>query len=234
MIIKQILVATLLATSLNIFAQSDKKIKSTKVNHIVSIQANQLIRQIFNFSNNNPTINNPYLLTYSATSKKLNWGIDAGLGYVYSNIFDNDGNTKRETFINELNARFGIQKMIPLTQKFSAQFSVHAVYDLVDNKTKTEIRNDFQSGQTTITITKNDIVRIGGGPALGIRYQLNQKISIGTECNYYFKSGKTKSKTTIENIFQGVPQFFDEVKNDNDLSTFIFNVPAAIFLQIQF
>jgi hypothetical protein len=204
--------------------------KKTKINHVFSIQANQLIRQIFNFSNNNPNINNPYLITYSATNSKTGWGFDVGLGYVYNNIFENDGTQKKQSFINELNARLGFQKNISLTPKFSTQISFHGVIESISNKTQNETSSQgFFQKVTSKTIVK----RLGAGPAMGFRYHINSHVSIGTECNYYFKTGNTSTNTTSLSEFQGQPTQFNEVKSDDDLKTFIFNVPTVVFLQIK-
>ncbi len=197
----------------------------------VGLQANQLIRQIFNFSNNNPDVNNPYLGTVTILSKKNNWGLDAGIGYTYNSIFDNDGNTKRETFKNELSARLGIAKNIRLNNRFSAILCMHAITDVNENRTSSF--EDFNSTKTTIKTTTS-VIRYGLGPALSIRYHLNDKISIGTEANYYAKLGDSKIKVSTyqESIFQ--PPVSIESTSLNDIKTFVLNVPSVFFLHIRF
>lgn len=216
-----------------IFAQETKPsniCNHPKMVHTVGVQANQLIRQIFNFSNNNPTLNNPYLLTYSMYNMHSKWGIDVGLGYTYNNLFDNDGTTKRETYINELSARIGIQRQIPITRKFSTQLNFHVLCDMTNNKTTTY--QDFNFQKTTIKSTSN-VLRYGAGPAMAYRYRIHPRVFVGTEMNYYFKIGNNSTKVTTFNEFQGGGNSYTETKSNNDLTTFFLNVPTAIFLQVR-
>lgn len=230
MFLKNIALSLGLFFTLHANAQDSNCCHQKKMTHVVGVQANQLIRQIFNFSNNNPTINNPYLLTYSALHIKSKWGFDVGLGYTYNNIFDNDGNTKKESNINELYARIGVQKLIPLTRKFSSQFSFHILCELLDNKTSSVQEFNFQ--KTTIN-TNNNAFRYGVGPALSLRYKINNRVFVGTETNYYFKTGNTKSNVTTLTEFQGQSAQYQSTKTDNTMTTFLLNAPTAIFLQIR-
>src|SRR5688572_29092120 len=81
-----------------------------KSSHYVGLQANQLIRQIFNFSNAPQGINNPYLLTYAVNSNKTGVGFTAGFGYTFSETNDGDQFIDRITTNNDLFFRFGIEK----------------------------------------------------------------------------------------------------------------------------
>jgi hypothetical protein len=228
--LKKIILVCCILISIQSTAQDSSCCHQKKWNHVMGVQANQLIRQVFNFSNNNPTINNPYLLTYTATNLQSNWGLDVGFGYTYNNFFDNDGNTKKETNINDLYFRVGVQKQIPLTRKFSSQFSFHILYDLLNNKTATAQEFNFQ--KTNIN-SKSNIARYGGGPAMNLRYKLNSRVFIGTEMNYYFKHGNTKTDVTTISEFQGQPSQITTSKSDNNATTILLNVPTAIFLQIK-
>ena len=227
---KKIILAFCVFISIQSNAQDSSCCHQKKWTHIMGVQANQLIRQVFNFSNNNPNINNPYLLTYTATNLPSNWGVDVGFGYTYNNIFENDGNTKKETNINDLYFRVGVQKQIPLTRKFTSQFSFHILYDLLNNKTATVQEFNFQ--KTSIN-SKSNIARYGGGPAMNLRYKLNSRVFIGTEMNYYFKHGNTKTDITTINDFQGQGSQTATSKADNNVTTVLLNVPTAIFLQIK-
>lgn len=230
MFLKKIMLAGCILISLKSSAQDSSCCHHKQWNHVVGVQANQLIRQIFNFSNNNPTINNPYLLTYTATNIKSKWGVDVGLGYTYNNIFENDGNTKKETNINDMYVRVGVQKQIPLTRKFSSQFSFHVLADILNNKTSSA--QDFNFQKTTIKSNSN-IARFGGGPAMSFRYKVNPRVFVGTEMNYYFKKGNTKTDITTINEFQGQGSQTTVSNSDNDVTTFLLNVPTAIFLQVR-
>ncbi|HYD20210.1 MAG TPA: hypothetical protein VEB40_01945, partial [Flavipsychrobacter sp.] len=77
--------------------------------HQVGVQANELIRQVFNFNNNGSSaLNNPYLFTYSLNWKKPGIGIRLGVGPDFRSFKEDNGVVQQENNINVLNARFGI------------------------------------------------------------------------------------------------------------------------------
>ena len=68
---------------------------------------------------------------------------------------------------------------------------------------------------------------------MNLRYKINARVFIGTELNYYFKHGNTKTDVTTTNNFQGQPSDITSSKTDNTATTILLNVPTAIFLQIK-
>jgi hypothetical protein len=68
---------------------------------------------------------------------------------------------------------------------------------------------------------------------MNLRYKLNSRVFIGTEMNYYFKHGNTKTDITTINDFQGQGSQTATSKADNNVTTILLNVPTAIFLQIK-
>lgn len=218
---------------MNLYSQnhkSDTSRDAKKVMHIIGLQANALVRQIFNFGNANNPVNNPYLLTYSLIDRQSKWGLDAGMGYTLNNTFENDGNTKKENYINDLYFRLGASKLIPLNYRFSSTFNIHLLFELLNSTTKTE--SDFGSQFSRIHSNTSSL-RFGAGPCLGIRYKISNRVFIGTEASYYFKMGNNKSKVTTTTIFNGQPEQVTNTESDNDLKQFIFNVPTALYLSIR-
>lgn len=213
-----------------VHAQSDS-IRSKKVVHLVGVQANALFRQIFNFGNANNPVNNPYLLTYDVLSSKKKIGANLGLGYTRNNTFVNDGNTNSNNFINDLYLRVGVSKMIPLNKRFVATVYLHAVYNNLDSKTVSE--ENF-NGQFTRITTTTTATSYGGGPALSLRYKVANRVWLGTEANYYFRTGNTKSSAITYTEFQGIPGTTESQKSDNDFSNFTLSTPTAIFLILRF
>lgn len=200
--------------------------------HIVGVQANALVRQIFNFGGSSNAVSNPYLLTYTALGKKSKWGFDVGAGYTLFNTLDSDGNTKRESNINELFFRAGLQRLIPLNRNFSSTLNFHVLYDLINNKTKSE--ENFGS-QITERTTYNNTVRYGLGPNIGLRYRISPRVFIGTEASYYFKLGNTKQDITIITKFPGSGfEQKTESNVDDDFNELRFNVPAVLYLMVRF
>lgn len=212
-------------------AQTKDTTSHAGVHHLVGLQANALFRQLFNLNGNTIPTNNPYLLTYTLLSGKKGWGVDVGLGYTYNKSFETDGNTKKDNFINDLYFRIGPQKSIPLNKRFVTQISVHILYDMLNSDTKTE--SNF-GGQISRITTKTSILRYGAGPALGLRYRLSPRIWIGTEASYYFRMGKQKSDMKSTTEFQGQIITDQSSNSNNDITQFVFNPPAVLFLQLRF
>jgi hypothetical protein len=221
----------LMTSSFFAIAQSDDKIK--KYSHLVGLQVNQLIRQVLNFGGNSAAINNPYLLTYSLQRIAKKDALDIGLGYTYTNSFQNDGNLKNENHLNELYLRVGYQTQLFSSGRFTSQFSIHGLFELFNNKTKVE--QDFNS-QITKVNTKSDIVRYGISPTLGLRYKINDRLFIGTEASYAFRLGTRKSTSTSETIFVSFPSppQITTTESDNDLTQFQLQLPTAIFAVLRF
>ena len=65
--------------------------KTKKFDHKVGVQVNELIRQVFNFSNTASTVHNPYLLIYSVNHTRTGLGIRAGVGYTLRKLNDASG-----------------------------------------------------------------------------------------------------------------------------------------------
>lgn len=218
-----------------VFTSSAQKMndssESKKMLHFVGVQANLLVRQVFNFGNANNPINSPYLLTYSIIDRKSKWGLDVGLGYTLNSTFENDGNTKKENKINDLYFRLGAQKLIPLNKRFVAMANFHILYDILNSKTKTE--SDF-GGEIQKITSNTSSTRFGLGPCMGLRYRVSNRVFIGTEASYYFKMGNSKSNVKSETYSQGQIKQSTESDLNNDLTQFILNVPTAIYLTIRF
>ncbi len=231
---KFILTLTFIFITFNLFSFDNSKDTSAenKINvHFVGLQANALVRQLFNFSNSTNAVNNPYLLTYSIINKKSKWGVDAGVGYTLNSTFINDGNVKSENYINDLFFRLGVVKLIPLNTKFSSTFNMHVLIDLLKSETKSE--SDF--GQTTSKVNSiSNVIRYGAGPCLGIKYKISNRVFIGTEASYYFKMGTNNTKVTTTNIISGGQEITENTESKNDLKQFMFNVPAVLFLTLKF
>ncbi|MEZ5045721.1 MAG: hypothetical protein R2831_01885 [Chitinophagaceae bacterium] len=232
MIKKPLIVLSILLSSISIYAQ--RKIDSThrkKVIHLVSLQSNALLKQIFNFGNSNIPSSNPYLLNYSLMHVKSKWGFDFGSGYTRSSFFENDGNNKTEKYINDIFLRLGPQKTMRFSKNAFVSIALHGVFEKLYNKTNTE--TNFSS-QVSIVDTKTSTMKYGGGPTLGIRYRLSPRIFVGTEASYYFKLGKNDSWFKSTTIFNG--QVFDSVTttSKNDFSDLSLNLPTVLYLTLRF
>ena len=210
--------------------------KTKKFDHKVGVQVNELIRQVFNFSNTASTVHNPYLLIYTVNHTRTGLGIRAGVGYTLRNINDDNGINKSETHINDVKARLGFEKAFKLSERWSAGAGLDFVYSNANNRTK-NVLNSFDS---TTTVTKTLVSNYGGGPMVWLRYHITPRVLIGTEMSTYYTSGFDKK--TVEITKKGFtpgpsprPQFNTTISHSDDkLSDVVMNLPVALYLIVSF
>lgn len=214
------------------FAQQTAQPKEKKFEHHVGVQINELVRQIFNFSNSNTnTNNNPYLLVYSINSVKSGWGARIGIGYTYRSFADDDGVTKKQTDINDAQIRLGVEKAFRLSGKWMTGVGVDGLYNINDDVTNSTVR----SFDTTTTITDTRIDSYGGGVMAWLRYSISKNVVIGTETSFYYTTGKQKQEISVTQRNFGQQQWTTTVsKIDNNTSEASFRLPVAIYVLIKF
>ena len=207
----------LLFCSSVVFAQQDSTSKT--VNHYFGVQANQLIKQLFNLSNSTSTVNNPYLLVYALNSIETGWGLNVGFGYAYNQFKEKNAFQDRETNINNYFFRVGIERKTNLGKKWILSGGFDITNDNQKNKTK-----NINTGSTFETETKSK--GWGFGPRATLNFKITNRILLGTECTYYFRFGKNSLKTTSS--FSPPEETSDKSKQ------FLFTVPAVLILIVKF
>jgi hypothetical protein len=196
----------------------------------LGVQANQLIRQILNFSNSNSVIDNPYLFTYSVNSKKTGVGFSSGLGFSVSNTLDGDPSNRRETNINNLSLRVGVEKKSYIAKRWLISWGVDIIHDNFKNETtNTQIFDLTNPSNKSVFTTKTTTSVWGIGPRFTLNFKVSNRIMLGTEANYYYRSGTTSLKASSNN--QGN---ISNSENSNDFTRFQFTVPAVIYLMVTF
>lgn len=205
-------------------------------NHYVGVQLNGLIRQAINFnSNTNTTPVNPYLLTYSVNSIKSGWGIRAGVGYTYNSSTVNDGITKTVIKINDVQARVGIERRFMLSRKWSAGAGLDGLISNNDHHTVATIH----SFDTTTTSTKSKLPAYGGGAMGWLRYNISDRISIGTEASFYYLTGTEDNELKVtKKVQSNTPPFTvttvtTVTKSKPKFSQGTFSSPIVFYLVIK-
>jgi hypothetical protein len=198
---------------------SSDDVATGKVSHYISLQANQLFRQLFSLSNTSSSaINNPYLITYSVNNNVSGFGFCAGLGYTFNEFKDGDGSIERETKINDLAIRIGFDKKSLLGKRWILGFGADIV---IDNQSNTTTTSNFGGNAVE---TKDKVSGWGLGPRLSLSFKITEKILVGTEATYYFKS--LKNTTELNSGFSNESE-------STDLKSFQLNVPAVLFLTLK-
>lgn len=211
-----------------VFAQNNDAASTGKqYEHVIGVQINGLINQVFNFSNTTPAANaNPYLLTYNITSVKSGWGLRVGIGYNYNSSSTNDNINFTTTKLNDIHARIGIEKRFKLEGKWSAGAGLDFVYNSNDDNTNTET---FQI-DTVTTNTKTTVSSYGGGIMGWLRYSITKNLTLGTETSFYYVTGNQKNNySTTENKIVIPP-----TQTSNNLSTGTISLPIVFYLAVKF
>ncbi len=202
--------------------------KEKKYEHVIGVQLNSLIRQVFNFNGSAASNTNPYLLTYNMNSIKTGWGFRLGAGFVSNTSSNDDGVNTRTSKINDLHIRLGAEKAFKLTDKWSTGIGLDVVINNNDDHT-TAITHSFD----TVTTNTSDIISsYGGGAMAWIKYSITKNIAIGTEASMYYVTGNEKQ--SVETIFAHSSNQQPAVKTDNKLSQGNLNVPVAFYLSVKF
>lgn len=224
----------------NCIAQNDT-LQRKKFSHYAGIQANELLRQLFDFNNNNTAINNPFLAVYSVTWNKINAGLSFGIGYSYKKSLDKDAPVGRESKINDLSYRVGFEKKFILGRRFEGGVSLDMIMGYKTDKTislsVTNLGSQIDSSESTVS---SKATSLGYGPHVFLGFHITDKILLGTEATMYYTAKKEKQNVlvvnTVTNIFNNNSQ---EVNTSNfnagtETDEFVFTVPVALFLLVKF
>jgi hypothetical protein len=202
------------------FSQNDDESTSAKLSdRYFSLQANQLLRQLFSLSNTSASTGNPFSLTYAFNNKQTGGGMAFGLGYFTSHVEDVDQGNDRETDNSNINFRVGYDKKSSIGKRWTAGWG----FDVLLSRSKSFTTTD-QGG--FISEIEDKSTGWGLGPRGTLLFQVNGKIHLGTEASWYFQNQKIKSEIS----FGGSPGEKSEQKS----SSFALQVPVAIFLTIKF
>jgi hypothetical protein len=190
----------------------------------VGIQVNQLIRQIFNFSGSSPAINNPYLLTFAANSRETGWGLNLGWGFNFNEFNQGDAFSTVKTTTNDLFFRMGFERKSEFAKNWVISSGLDVVVDFQNNTTRT--KTNTGGGQGLEGKTENRSTGVGLGPRVTLNYNIGQRMMVGTEATYYFKS----INNTIES--SGDLQGSDETTEN--LKRFQLLPPTVIYFILKF
>jgi hypothetical protein len=222
-----------------------KKITELRTSsHYLGVQANQLIKQILNFSNSNPAIDNPYLLTYSVNSKRTGVGFSSGIGYSINEFSDGDQTSKRTTKISNLSFRIGFEKKSNLGKKWFTSWGIDLVHESSKNETSV---SQSQLNSPDIKFSSNSTNKSslwGLGPRFTLNFRITEKIILGTEATYYYKSGTNTTQASTTSTQQEfdpqtgqlrlVTRTTNTPETSTDFTNFRFAIPTVLYLIVKF
>lgn len=173
--------------------QSKKKL----FEHQIGIDATIFI-QNFTF-NGGGFIGSPYTLNYKLlyNFKKgfiQSAGLRAGFGYFRQessseNIIQGNSSSNKNI---RWDYRFGLEAQ----KRISKHWVVYLGFDYVIEEEDNGFRNTFKSGNNFFTTESNTKIKSEGfGPVVGMQFNFNKYISLGTEMSMYGMKGNTESIT---------------------------------------
>jgi hypothetical protein len=238
MIYKTTAVVMMACLSLACKAQDDTIEKN--VDQYIGIQINQLVRQIFNFGNNNTAINNPYLINYSAVFGPKKIGFNIGTGYTFDEIKTGDATNELTTKVNNTFFRIGFEKKSSLGKNWLFSFGADILLDKQKDESTSKIT--FGGNGKIVTTTSSTVKGTGFGPRIMLSYHISNRILIGTEATYYYKSikdvGEVVTATTSREFdpqtgMERNVTRTERTENDDKLKKLQFNVPAVLWLHVK-
>lgn len=202
------------------YSQESEEVTNDLEGHFLGVQVNELVRQIFSLGNTNIPAN-PYFFNYTYTSSTGS-GVSASFAYTKNQVSNDNNFNTLTTNIDNIAFRIGYEKKKTLSKRFIYSLGVDFLVESQKNVTENE---DNFSSQLITTTSK--VSGWGMGPRLNFYYKVTDKILIGTEANYYFKSLKEKFEVDFENN----PS--NNTETEGDVKTFTFSSPAILWLTLK-
>lgn len=205
-----------------ILAQEEDSGSERQLNHEIGVNATRLIQQILSFGDTT-IASSPYLITYKLMTKH-SIGFRAGFGGNY--------NRKKEKVENfedsatrtnsDFDWRVGLEWQGAIGKRWKASVGL----DFISNSSlsKTVIDTGFD-----VVTFEDKSFAIGGGPVLGLYFNINDKISLYTETAAYFTNGNISKSQDFKNF----PEF-NQNSDDITETTFVIHVPTSLYLVFTF
>src|SRR5687767_14525579 len=182
----------------------------------IGLQANQLISQLFNSA---PSVENPYLLTFSANDRLTGKGFSSGLGYSYNQRREGDAFSLVDVRTADLSLRAGLEKKMFITKRWLWSMGGDIV---VRNFKEVTIG---ANPNTNFISEETRIIELGLGPRCTINFVIADRIIVGTEASYYLKFGGEKHHGSAT----GMPS-----PPNRNYHTFLPSLPSVIYLIMRF
>jgi len=197
-----------------------------KVNHYLSVQINELTKQIFNFGGSN-TIFSPYFINYGLNSTKSGYGISLGFGYTLVEDKSGDELNNVESKNTRAAIRLGLEKKFTIGKKWIISGSIDGLYAEASNFTKSVNNDTF--GNIFEVETKSEVTSAGFGIRGNIYFMLTPRIFLGTEASYTYKINKEKTETTTNS--NGA---LSQSESSPSTSNITFDYPVVLWLTLKF
>lgn len=185
--------------------------------HEIGINLTSLINEIIPGDESQIQLS-PYLVTYYFTGR--HHAFRFGFGVFSNSRIDNDTLIILSNSSFSLDLRGGYEYRVSLTKRWSAAFGLDVLYGRDNSHFKTSTNLD----QVTIG---NKGWTIGGGPVITVRFDVNNRIRLSTECTLYH----SYTESTNYQHFLDFPEF--NVDQTSIFNGFKITVPINIYFNIR-
>ena len=223
------------ATTMSYAQFINKPSYNGEYDHLIGIQVNPLFQQILNLGNNQ-AVDNPYLLRYSRinTESLREWNL--GLGVSLNTNKDEDG---AESNRFDFNLRTGVAQTVKLSKRFEVSYGVDLIYNNLNIHTLNiqAFTSGFGTSDSTINESRTKTIAFGAGPRLNLTFNINDKVSIGTEATYYYTYNIDELWAISKTYRTGTGGFFEYTENEEEQKNkghdLDLRIPVALFLTIR-
>ena len=184
----------------------------------IGVDLTPLVKQFLNFNSATYYTPNPYYLMYRRHINE--WAIRAGIGGSYwteENV-PNDTTVRNHT-ISAFDFRLGIERKTDVAKNWQLFYGLDIWTNITYNQ------NDYQyqnAGQ--LVGYDNKTTKYGVAPLLGLRFKLNDRLTLTTETNFQLYTYNTVSKRLY------IPDDSLNTKTTNKGMVTVFNAPTSLFI----
>jgi len=224
------------------FAQSSRSFIDTTstFDHFVSLQANALIQQVFNFGESSE-LANPYVLKYALKHNKTGLTLNLAGGFTQENSMDENNIESQKEFI-DYRVGLGWQKSLSKRFEFGVGVDIISGRSFEEsNSTNIVVFGGNLDSTITGLRTKNNY--FGYGAQLSLSYKISPNVLIGTETSIYTYSSEMVVNSSTDNYFiftspSDQPNMvLRSIQVDNETTesnNAEINLPIVLFLTVRF
>ncbi len=207
-----------------IAAQDDDYTKTSQLKHEIGINATAFVKQILSFGDTATASNNsPYLITYKMITNS-SIALRFGFGGRYNRQKESfEGFEDSAVLTNSaFDVRIGAEWQKSIAKRWKTSIGLDFITNSILEK------RVIDTGFDVVTFEEKSF-SLGGGPVLGIYFNINDKISLYTEGAAYFTSGESASTQDFKNF----PEF--NLEEDNITETdFSLYIPTTLYFIFTF
>lgn len=231
------LISVMVLSSIASRSQSDSLPQTKMFDHFVSLQANELLRQIISFDES-PEVRNPFLFKYTLRHNNTGFAFNAGFGFSNARTVD-ENEVEIRTEMNDLRLGLGYQKQLGKIIEAGVGIDYLVGRDRVETLSIT-VQEFQQSIDSTYATSKQVNTRSGFGIQGSLSFVIAKWFTIGTEFSIqYIKSTEGFNAINQRYLIPTDPFFIESasittVNEKDDRTTSEVILPIAIFIGIRF